>query len=264
MRRFNVTGLCVANKHYMVDISGKLEQIGEMIDNGDYFTINRARQYGKTTTLSLLRRTLFREYTVASISFEGLGDESFATPEAFCHAFMELVRDSLRFTDASGEYISGWYDEQITTFQKLNGHITGLCRDKKVLLLIDEVDKTSNNRVFLHFLGMLRNKYLKREDGMDYTFHSVILAGVYDVRNIKLKMRFKGAYSPLPEESRLYNSPWNIAVNFTVDMSFSPAEIATMLAQYESDHHTGMDVASISEEIHNYTDGYPFLGMKNK
>ena len=34
MRRFNVTGLYVANKHYMVDISGKLEQIAEMIDNG--------------------------------------------------------------------------------------------------------------------------------------------------------------------------------------------------------------------------------------
>jgi len=61
MRRFNVTGLCIASKHYMVDISGKLEQIGEMIDNGDYFTINRARQYGKTTTQSLLRRTLNRE-----------------------------------------------------------------------------------------------------------------------------------------------------------------------------------------------------------
>ena len=39
MRRFNVTGLCVADKHYMVDISGKLEQIGEMIDNGVLFPI---------------------------------------------------------------------------------------------------------------------------------------------------------------------------------------------------------------------------------
>ncbi|MCL1982717.1 MAG: hypothetical protein FWG53_06510 [Clostridiales bacterium] len=39
MRKFNVTGLCLASKHYMVDISGKLKQIMEMIDDGSYFTI---------------------------------------------------------------------------------------------------------------------------------------------------------------------------------------------------------------------------------
>ena len=29
-----------------------------MVDYGEYFTINRARQYGKTTTLSLLKKLL--------------------------------------------------------------------------------------------------------------------------------------------------------------------------------------------------------------
>ena len=52
----------------MVDISGKLEQIKAMVDYGDYFTINRARQYGKTTTLSLLKKELKDEYIVVSIS----------------------------------------------------------------------------------------------------------------------------------------------------------------------------------------------------
>ncbi len=32
-----------------------------------------------------------------------------------------------------------------------------------------------------------------------------------------------------------------------------------MLAEYEADHHTGMDIVGISEEIHQYTSGYPFL-----
>ena len=48
MKKFNVTGNCVSEKHYMVDISNKLEQIVEMIDEGEYFTINRPRQYGNT------------------------------------------------------------------------------------------------------------------------------------------------------------------------------------------------------------------------
>ena len=42
-------------------------------------------------------------------------------------------------------------------------------------------------------------------------------------------------------------------------MSFSPAEIATMLTEYEADHKTGMDIAAMSEEIYDYTSGYPFL-----
>lgn len=51
-KRFNITTTCIIEDHYMVDISKKLEKIEEKIDHGLYFTINRARQYGKTTTMS--------------------------------------------------------------------------------------------------------------------------------------------------------------------------------------------------------------------
>ena len=46
---FNITGLCVPEKHYMVDIRERVAQVRDMVVRGDYFTINRARQYGKTT-----------------------------------------------------------------------------------------------------------------------------------------------------------------------------------------------------------------------
>jgi hypothetical protein len=42
-------------------------------------------------------------------------------------------------------------------------------------------------------------------------------------------------------------------------MSFHPADIATMLSDYESDCHTGMDIPAISERVYFYTSGYPFL-----
>ncbi|MCL1816294.1 MAG: AAA-like domain-containing protein [Clostridiales bacterium] len=259
MRRFNVTGLCVPSHDYMVDISGKLEKIMELIGDGSYFTINRARQFGKTTTINMIEKTLPEQYTAISISFEGLGDESFTSPETFCQTFLELVQDALEFSKIDSEYKTGWFDDQVTTFKKLSRHITKMCKDKKLVLMIDEVDKTSNNRVFLHFLGVLRDKFLLRRKSKDFTFHSVILAGVYDIKNIKLKMINEGTYLPSPEENKLYNSPWNIAIDFEVDMSFCPHEIATMLTLYEADHHSGMDIADISNEIFNYTDGYPYL-----
>jgi hypothetical protein len=71
---------------------------------------------------------------------------------------------------------------------------------------------------------MLRNKYLARELEEDVTFKSVILVGMHDVKSLKLKLR--------PEDEAKYNSPWNIAVDFNVDMSFSPKEISTMLEEY--------------------------------
>ena len=44
-RVFNTTGVCIPEKHYMVNINGRLQQIRELVDAGKYFTINRARQY---------------------------------------------------------------------------------------------------------------------------------------------------------------------------------------------------------------------------
>ena len=63
-RVFNTTGACIPSKHYMVNLSARLAQIKELVDNGDYFVINRARQYGKTTTLRALKEYLRNTYNV--------------------------------------------------------------------------------------------------------------------------------------------------------------------------------------------------------
>ena len=62
-----------------------------------------------------------------------------------------------------------------------------------------------------------------------------------------------------PKEERQYNSPWNIAADFDVDMGFSAKEIESMLREYEADCRTGMDIPAIAGELYEYTGGYPFL-----
>jgi len=259
MKKFNVTGTCVPSENYMVNISDKVSQIRKLVDERSYFTINRARQYGKTTTLFCLENTLHEDYIVASISFQGIGDEDFGSQEKFCPLFIKLIVSALRFSSATKEYREKWANHKVTNFDELSDHITELCETHKVVLMIDEVDRTSHNRVFLSFISMLREKFLLRRVSKDYTFHSVILAGVYDIKNIKLKLISEGLYTPTATEDKVYNSPWNIAVDFNVDMSFNPSEIAGMLGEYEADHNIGMNIAEISQEIHVYTSGYPFL-----
>lgn len=79
----------------------------------------------------------------------------------------------------------------------------------------------------------------------------MILAGVYDIKNLKLRLR--------QDEEQKYNSPWNVAADFTVDMSFSVKEIATMLEAYEKDYATGMNITAMSQLLYDYTSDYPSL-----
>ena len=55
-KTFNITGTCIPNRHYMIPPDRKIGQIMRMVEKGEYFTINRPRQYGKTTTLQHLPR----------------------------------------------------------------------------------------------------------------------------------------------------------------------------------------------------------------
>ena len=240
----------------MVDINNKLEQISELIENEFYFTINKPRQYGKTTTLNELVNFIKDKYLVISISFEGIGDDVFQNEEVFSKVFIELLSESIELTDENESKRLISLANNIINIKDLSKAITNFVKNssKQVVLLIDEVDKSSNNQLFLSFLGMLRNKYLAREVGRDFTFKSVILAGLYDVKSLKLKLRL--------EEEAKYNSPWNIAVDFNVDMSFSSTEISTMLMDYSKDNNLPMDAKEISEEIYFFTGGYPFLVSK--
>ena len=101
MKRFNYTGTCIPERHYMADTSKKIEKIIKMIDYGDYFTINRPRQYGKTTTIALLEKRLKEKYILISISFEKLGEESFENIEVFSKVFIKDKLDDMSLISIS-------------------------------------------------------------------------------------------------------------------------------------------------------------------
>lgn len=262
-RVFNVTGPCIPARHYMADTTERVKEIRKMVDNGSYFAINRARQYGKTTTLAALARELRAAYLVVSLDFQDIGSAAFQNENTFSLAFMQILLWELqRFHGAEKadieeqeEKIEEILREQDEKFglMALFRQLHTICESssKPVVLMIDEVDSASDNQVFLDFLGQIRSSYLKRETKGIAAFQSVILAGVYDIRNLKRKIR--------PREEHKMNSPWNIAADFNVDMSLSKEGIAGMLKEYEADHNTGMDIEKITGLIYDYTSGYPYL-----
>lgn len=285
-RRFNINGSCHSNLHYMVDIGDRLKKIKEdYVDYGSYFVINKGRQYGKTTTLQALADYLSEDYLVFSLDFQEMPDEKFETGETFSLALISMMCDALQYEEGKEqEKVRGMLSDFMTENPKVGmddlfRFLSGMCRKnpRPIVLLIDEVDSAGNNEVFVKFLALLRGAYLKRDKVP--IFHSVILAGVYSIKNLKLKLR--------PESEHQYNSPWNtredneesghlcslddcswnqiahvqfdVAADFDIDMNFSAQQIAGMLTEYEADYHTGMNIQVISEEIYAYTSGYPVL-----
>lgn len=259
MKEFNTTAVCIPSKHYMVDLSERVREIKKLVDAGKYFTINRARQYGKTTTLYALKNVLAGEYDVINLDFQGIGDAGFRTEQSFVRAFCRLLKRKRPVYELLPEGIRDSMEEilsrkdNLAELDELFIVIGDWCNtsEKPVVLIIDEIDSATNNRVFLDFLAQLRDGYIARDTDGIAAFHSVILAGVTDVKHLKSRIR--------DDDDHKVNSPWNIAADFDIDMSLSTEGITGMLGEYEADHHTGMDTASIAAYIHDYTDGYPFL-----
>jgi hypothetical protein len=258
MKEFNTTGVCIPEKHYMADVSKKINVIEKMVEAGKYFTINKPRQSGKTTILYLLEKKLLKDgFVPILISFEGIGDEVFNSEKAFIKAFINLMKKDLSFKKNCNKLkFDQSKIDNLDNFADLNNYLFEFVdkAEKRIVLMIDEVDKSSNNQLFLSFLGLLRDKFIKSQADRDKTFYSVILSGVHDVKNLELKLR--------DDEEHKYNSPWNIASEFKVDFELETDQIASMLKKYKEDRDIDLDLEYFADKINYYTSGHPFLVSK--
>ncbi len=256
-REFNITGSCNPQIHYMADISSKVDEIYQMVKKGKYFTINRPHQYGKTTIQSFLAKKINAsdDAIALKISFEAIDYEIYQSKTRFIDAFLNRLSEGFEIIayNEIAEYTSG-HVKLIDSFDMLSSFIGKLVKkaNKKIILIIDEVDRSSNNQLFLDFLAMLRSRFLMRNENLSYpTFHSVVLSGIHDVKTLKYRID--------PKATLKYNSPWNIAVDFTIDLSLNTREIKSMLDDYCLEKNSQFDTDKIAERLHYYTSGHPFL-----
>ena len=182
MKKFNTAAVCIPEKHYMVDISRTVNEIKKMVDDGKYFTINKARQYGKTTTLMELKKILVKEYTVLSFSFEGVTGANFETEESFVKAFCRLLKKNpvlyrlipeeiiIRFED----YISRREDNKEQQQLMMYGFIVN---DHNTVLVSNKIFEM---RLYKYFVGESRFSKELRGDALD-SKPEFIKDGVLDV-----------------------------------------------------------------------------------
>lgn len=143
-KKFNITATCIPGRHYMADMSKKLDKILELIDNGDYFTINRPRQYGKTTIMYLLKQRLekHKDYLVINISFEGIDTPTYEKHELFIPTVLDILSQRLEFMQEEELAALIEKNKTISNFNKLSTFFTKFVVQsrRKIVLMIDEVD----------------------------------------------------------------------------------------------------------------------------
>ena len=244
----------------MADLSQRVKDIKKLVDDGQYFTISRGRQYGKTTTLTALKQQLKTAYLVLSLDFQRLDYDVFENGATFSQAMSRIIMDAHKFEDVPvpEDTLSALDELNRSNPQKIKmDHLFRILKrwikhsERPIVLMIDEIDSAANTQVFLDFLAQLRDGYIRRDTDKAPAFQFVILAGVTDVKSLNSRIR--------PEDRQRVTSPWNIASDFDIDMSLSEEGIRGMPDEYEADHHTGMDTAEIATSVREYTNGYPYL-----
>jgi hypothetical protein len=250
MRKFNITGKVIPEKHYYVDLTPQLEKLMALVEDGTYFVVNRPRQFGKTTMLNFFARRLqaSNEYAPALLSFESFVQRADITESEFYGRVARLSEAELELAMADA---SNWKapNSNIGNRDDFFKWLREACKSlpRKLVLLIDEIDAAPET-VVIGFLAGLREMFLDR-DGWPAPY-SVCLAGVHDIKNLKARYR---------DETRSLGSasPFNIAIDYALP-PFSRENIRQYLLQHTTETGQEFDDKVIAR-VHQVTNGHPWL-----
>ncbi len=245
LRKFNITGSIIPEEHYYVDLAPRIRRLLALVEERAYFIINRPRQFGKTTLLNFFAQHLREtgEYAPALISFAHFVQRPDITET-------EFYTEASRFIGAELNLFLGFPAEPATTIKSrldFFDWLAEICQNRKLILLIDEIDAVPET-VVIGFLAGLREMYLQRS--RKPAPHAVGLAGVHDIKNLKTKYRDK-------TQALGSTSPFNIAVDYELP-PFSLENIRQYYLQHTN--ATGQEFdEKVLTRIHHVTSGHPWL-----
>lgn len=252
MRKFNTTGPCFPDEHYMLPPLDRLPGVRELVAGGDYFVVHAPRQTGKTTALKALVREINEKGDMFALycTLETLQNRS--DPEKTNLAIRDLVADNAElspfYQPAPGapELRSdrGGIGLAVRTV------LQNICRavKKPVAVLFDEADCLVGDAL-ISFLRQLRDGYVNRKE-IPFP-KSIALVGMLDVRDYKAQIRPDG-------QSLGQISPFNIIAEDLLIPNFTESDIRTLYAQHTAE--TGQVFADgVVEDVWRLTRGQPWL-----
>ena len=256
MRKFNTTGPCFPDEHYMLPALDRLPGIRELVADGNYFVIHAPRQTGKTTALKALVREINEKGDMFAIycTLETL--QNATDVDDAMVKIVKLIRRGVCAVPALVD-LFGDVDAALSVRQEpgwtvtaVSDTLTALCRKAKrtIAVFFDEADCLVGD-VLISFLRQLRDGYVNRKEIP--CPKSIALVGMLDVRDYKAQIRPDG-------ESLGQISPFNIIRKDMLIPNFTEVDIRALYAQHTAE--TGQVFADgVVEDVWRLTRGQPWL-----
>ena len=256
MKKFNTTGPCFPDEHYMLPALDRLPGIREFVAGGNYFVIHAPRQTGKTTALKALVREINEKGDMFAVycTLETLQNST--DPDIAMPKLRQLLLRNARTVPSLAHFASGGDEGSARqrdagwTVTAVSDTLTDLClaAGKPLVVFFDEADCLVGD-VLISFLRQLRDGYVNR-DMMPFP-KSVALVGMLDVRDYKAQIRPDG-------ESLGQISPFNIIAEDMLIPNFVESDIRALYAQHTAE--TGQMFADgVVESVWSLTRGQPWL-----
>lgn len=241
-REFNIFGPVDPRFHYHVDRKAVKAAMRQKIDKGRYFTLNAARQTGKTTLFREVITEIEREgeHFGLLLDFETLRGYNRAE---FYYWLHQKTVESWQIAHPSDEETLAWLEGYEVQEQNAFGLLLrslGERLGKLGVLIIDEFDAIGAE-LAEPMLAVFREMYLHRTHAGYYPLQSIILVGV---RNIPALLGGS-------------QSPFNIADQYELPY-FTSVETEDLLRQHTVE--TGQPYAAeLFQAVYQESEGQPFL-----
>ena len=252
-RKFNTTGPCFPDEHYMLPALDRLPGIRELVAGGNYFVVHAPRQTGKTTALKALVRELNEQGDVFAVycTLESLQRMMGVYETAMRELRHLILRSACAVRDLAGAAKGiGDVKSDVGISTAVRDALQDLCMEagKPVVYFFDEADCLVGD-VLVSFLRQLRDGYVNRD--MFPFPKSIALVGMLDVRDYKAQIRSDG-------KSLGEISPFNIIAEDLLIPNFTEADIAALYSQHTEATGQHFDDGVVGQ-VWRLTRGQPWL-----
>lgn len=249
-RRFNTTGPCIPQEHYMLPAQSRMSNLKDLIEAREYFVIHAARQTGKTTMIKDLVRQLNAEGNDYALYCALEEMETISEAEKGIPAIVRTIALNLRYHPLLARFPFAQDCDMEDFNNLLRGSLSDLCAalDRPLVIMFDEVDCLSD-ATLIAFLRQLRSGYVNRADAP--FVHSLALVGVRNLRDYKARVRDE-------RETLRTQSPFNIVKRSLSLRNFTTQEVRDLLLQHTE--QTGQAFPDdVLEQVFHWSQGQPWL-----
>jgi hypothetical protein len=257
-KRFNTTGPCVPEEHYMIPVLPRLPGVNDMVEGKFYFVLHAPRQSGKTTSVKSIAKGMNSEGKYYALyctleSLQGISDDMKAMKTAVALLNKDMFKSGVNaLKEKAFKYdgLPGMDNENTMVTLFFNRLCDEL--DKELVVFFDEADCLSNEAPLITFLRQIRSGYNDRADSPESKFpRSMALIGLRDIRDYLARVRPEGQSVGLA-------SPFNIKKKALTLGNFTENEIRSLYFQHTEATGQVFAESAIAKAWH-WSEGQPRL-----